>query len=236
MALLRVIDFETTSMPPDADVIESAYVDLFNDKDGCWSIKDGWDGWDEKLVKSDRPVEIGARATHHISDKEIQSGIPWDDARDILCANSPDAYVAHNADFEKQFFDSPDFQWIDTWKCALALYPDAPSFSNQALRYYLPNCDLGDLAMPPHRALPDCWTTAAIVEEMLCHESAATLIEISKLPPAWPTMPFGRHYGEKWEALPSDYLRWITRCKDLKEGVMECAKRELQRRANKLPD
>ena len=46
------------------------------------------------------------------------------------------AIAAHNADFETKFFE-PMLPVICTYKAALRVWPDAPSHSNGALRYWL---------------------------------------------------------------------------------------------------
>jgi exodeoxyribonuclease X len=236
MPIIRVVDFETTGFPPNAEVVESAFVDVVR-HDGAraiprhiWQVKDT----DTDLVRGTLRSDIGALSTHHIhEDERERDGITWDEAREKLIAGSPDAYCAHNADFEREFFDFDGARWIDTWRCAMILFPDAPSHSNQGLRYFLEGCDPGELGMPPHRALPDCHVTALILIHMLARATGQELVQWSREAPRWPTCPFGKHAGQKWADLPTDYLQWILRGKEFKPGIKECAQREVDRRSGR---
>jgi len=219
--MIRVIDFETTGLPPEADVVEAAFVDVFdgNRIDGA--------GWSE-VVCSTRPVSVEARAAHHISDAEIAYGIPWVDAQLELAAIDT-VYCAHNADFEKAFFNPEGSHWIDTYKCALRLWPDAPKHTNQVLRYFLDGCDPGEAGMPPHRARPDCHVTARILIRALRVADVGTLKAWSAEPPLLPRVPMGKHFGKPWSEVPMDYLEWATR-QDFDGGVAHTVKVELAKR------
>lgn len=201
--MIRVIDFETTGFPPDADVIEAAYVDVMEGDTSqihAFSV----------LVKSARPVSVEARAAHHIMDEEIAKGLEWKRVQEYLIENSP-VFCAHNASFEKEFFNPPGSKWIDTYKCALRLWPDAPKHTNQVLRYYLEGCDPGQVGFPPHRALPDCHVTARILVKCLGMVPIAQLFVWSDEPPLLTKVPMGKHFGKLWSTVPTDYLEWCTK-------------------------
>lgn len=222
--MIRVIDFETTGLPPEASVVEAACVEvslihkLVNRN--TWSA----------IIRTDRPVSVEARAAHHISDKEIAAGIPWEDASDRLDAGQDgQLFCAHNADFEKSFFNPPGSHWIDTYKCALRLWPDAPKHTNQVLRYFLEGCDPGELGMPPHRALPDCHVTALILIRCLQSASIEQLVVWSAEPPLLPRVPMGKHFGKPWSEVPTGYLEWATR-QDFDAGVAHTVRVELAKR------
>lgn len=221
--IIRVIDFETTSLPPEASVCEAAFVDVDTDAP---AIGSAW----HALVKPTTPMTIEARAVHHITDVEIeQDGIDWGQAQAVLTHGEPVAYAAHNAEFEQAFFAPDGAQWIDTWKVGLRLWPDAPSHSNQVLRYFL-DLDLGDEAMPPHRALPDAWVTAHILAIALGAATLADLIEWSREPAYLTKLNFGKHRGSRFADVPRDYLEWITRQQDMDAAVLAAARRELAAR------
>lgn len=240
---IRVIDFETTGQPPEAEVVEAAYQDVILTPPEAIEtlnrIEVGNEQWPDDLMGSswaslvrneNWPVSIEARAAHHISDVEInERGISWDEARVALVAGSPDLYCAHNANFEREFFDAEGLRWLDTLKIAYRLFEDAPSFSNQGLRYFLEQCDPGQAGMPPHRALPDCVVTARILVRCLRAAPLATLLRFSEEPAMPPTIRFGKHRGKKWCDAPADYLRWMLR-QDFDDDVKHCARTELARR------
>ena len=229
--ILRVIDFETTGIPDDDrehSVCEFGFVDV------CAETKEILKAHGQ-LVRPTTEMDIQARATHHIDPNEaIEKGLPWDNAHNILEreSNGDDTtiiFVAHNADFEKQFFNPDGAKWIDTYKVALKLLPDAPAHNNQFLKYFLGIQDKPE-HHPPHRALPDCHVTAQVLLR-LADESATfnEMIHISKQPPYLTRIGFGKHKGEKFDDLPYDYCQWLSRQTDMDEGV-KCA---VQRRLDK---
>ena len=221
MKIIRVIDFETTGLPPDASVCEAAFVDV---NASPTFLMGKW----HHLVQPTTPMSLGARATHHITDDEIaETGITWKDACGFLAEETPDIYAAHNADFEKAFFNPEGSRWIDTWKVALRLWPESPSHSNQVLRYYL-NLIVGSEAMPPHRALPDAWVTAHILIAAAQVTSLDGMLKWSDEPPYLTKLTFGKHRGQLFSAVPKDYLEWIIK-QDMEPGVIAAARRELQK-------
>jgi len=217
--IIRVIDFETTGLPPDASVCEAAFVDLVGEPP---VIQRDW----RNLVKPTTEMSLEALAVHHITEEEASSsGISWDQAQATLMAEDPNIFAAHNADLERAFFDPEHSLWIDTWKVGLRLWPDAPRHTNQVLRYYL-KLDVGVRAMPPHRALPDAWVTAHILAEALKTKSVDDLLRWTDEPPYLTTVHFGKHSGKLFSEVPRDYLEWILR-QDMEPGVIAAAKREL---------
>lgn len=221
MTILRVIDFETTGVDDPCSVVEAAYYDYDPER----RVPAG--GW-SSLVVPQHPIDVRARAVHHISYEEASDiGISWDCAvRKLEDCDDDVIYVAHNADFERRFFNPEGSKWICTYKCALRAWPDAPGHGNQVLRYWL-GLDIGDEAMPPHRAMPDCIVTSAILYRLLSGaESANHLMRWTEQPPYLTKIGFGKHRGELFSDLPTDYLRWIIR-QDMDEGVLAAANREL---------
>lgn len=216
--ILRTIDFETTGLPENGEqsVIESAYVDI--GADNLEYIKE-----QQCIVKPSTSIDIMAQAVHHISQDICDNyGHDWEleVKPDLTSCKEADVliYVAHNADFEKAFFNPKGSIWIDTYKVALKLYPDAPSHSNQVLKYYL---GIEDMAIhhPPHRALPDCRVTVEILKRMREHITFNEMVKISKEPPYLTRIGFGKHKGERFEDLPQDYLGWLSKQADMDEGV-----------------
>ncbi len=219
--MIRVIDFETTGLPPEADVVEAAFVDVCDGAMiGSWT----------SLVKPTRPISVEARAAHHLSDEEVARGEDWHTTQVILHGgNTQKTFAAHNADFERAFFDPPGSRWVDTYKCALRLWPTSPKHTNQVLRYFLEGCDPGELGMPPHRSLPDCYVTGLVLVRCLERESLDQLIAWSNEPPLLPRVPMGKHFGRPWSEVPTDYLEWAMR-QDFDAGVAHTVRVELERR------
>lgn len=219
--MIRVIDFETTGLgPEDSCVCEAAFVQI---EEGP-TITDRW----ESLVKPTTAMDLSALATHHITIDEAESGgIPWDEAVEWLTSGvAPIHYAAHYADFDRGFFNPAGAYWIDTYKVALRLWPDSPSFSNSVLRYYLElKLDAKD-AMPPHRAGPDAWVTANILLKALEKADLRQLIQWSNEPAYLTKIGFGKHRGKRFDELPRDYLEWLLRS-DMEPAVHAAARRVL---------
>lgn len=226
--IIRVIDFETTGIPDDEtehSVVEAAWID-YDAESKKFIVEKVY------IVKPETPMDITAQAIHHISyDEAMDSGRRWEFVESDMGLHGDDEtliYVAHNADFERQFFQGAEgAKWIDTYKVALKLYPDAPSHNNQVLKYYLGIPDEPD-HHPPHRAFPDCKVTAEILFKMAENMKFNEMIKISREPPYLTRIKFGKHKGEKFEDLPRDYLEWLKKQEDMDDGVKAAVGRFLK--------
>jgi exodeoxyribonuclease X len=113
---------------------------------------------------------------------------------------------------------------ICTYRCAKQLWPEAPSFSNQTLRYHLKLFkEPAPKAMPPHRAAADVWVTAHILLKMLRERSVKELLELTKAPILLRTVHFGKYRGEEWSKVPKPYLHWILK-QDFDRDVVHTAR------------
>lgn len=214
MQKVRVIDFETTGMPDDAvkAICEVGYTDLTAD----WQL--GPTG--AFLVNPGHPIPPQTRAVHHISDDDVAGAVSPDVAMRTLMVDmdEADVFAAHNCKFEQAFFGGGSRRWICTMQCAKHLFPDAPGFSNQVLRYWLNlDADMEDVsrAMPPHRAGPDTYVTALLLVRLLTLSSVDELVRLTTAPVILRDVTFGKHRGMKWADLPWDYLNWVATKSDL---------------------
>lgn len=226
--LVRVIDFETTGLPPDASVCEIGWCDVII---GSGPTQIG--PVQSILTNPGRPMPVEAMAVHHILDRDVV-GAPSPDRAFLKLADGPDAFAAHNASFERAFFTGGERPWICTYRCGLRAWPDAPSHSNQALRYFLTLCIDDEKAMPPHRAGPDAYVTAHILRALLGIRPLADLTTWTKEPALLTKCGFGKHRGAKWSDVPSDYLDWLLRQKDMGEDIHHTARHHLRQRV-KVP-
>lgn len=225
--IARVIDFETTGTPEDehAEIIEFGRIDV------DLATRDLSNPW-QAFASPRGPIPAVTKAVHHIVEADV-AGAPtardlWDQFFDE-CSDE-DVLVAHNAKFEQHFTPDNGRPWICTYKVARVLWPDAPTHSNQGLRYWL---DLNiDPAGPPHRALPDAFVTAHILRHMLTLKSADEMIRISKYPALLKVMNFGKHRGTTFEQAPIDYLEWIRDKSDMDEDTKFSAKYWIKKRTS----
>lgn len=227
---IRVLDFETTGTQEDADaeVIEMGRIDL---DPATGLISNSW----ETFCRPQNGIPPVTRAVHHITDAEVEPAPPARECWDQLFADlgDGDPVCAHNNKFELAFVppDYRDRPWICTYKVALVAWPDAPGHSNQVLRYWLGIDKLPDfspaLAQPPHRALPDSYVTAFILRELLKFKTIPEMLTISSYPAVLRKVSFGKHRGQRYSEVPSDFLEWMLTT-DMDEDRKFTARRELQ--------
>lgn len=226
--LIRCIDFETTGIPTEEDAQAICEIGFTEIVDGVVSAQTF-----AMLTFPGRPMPVEAQAVHHISDADLVGAMPITDGLQMLMRGPPDFFAAHNAEYEQAFFRGADVPWIDTYKVALRLWPESPSHSQQVLRYYL---DLGcdrERAAPAHRAGPDSYVCAMLMQRILQDGSATIeqMVKWSKGPPLLHRVTFGKHKGMLWDDLPVDYLQWIANKSDMDAGTKANARHRLKQRA-----
>lgn len=219
MEVIRVIDFETTGMPPDASVCEAGRQDILADGTFC--------GCDSVLVNPGCPIPPEAKAVHHIDELLVADAPAFSEILEWM-TDGADLFAAHNAAFERSFFDGGGKPWICTLKVARRVWPDAPGHGNQVLRYWrnLP-LSLAN-AQPPHRALPDAYVTAWLLRDLLkAGTSIDDMVQWTEEPSLLPRVTFGKHRGKMWSEVPGDYLEWIVTKSDLDEDTKFTARHHM---------
>lgn len=227
MTTIRCIDFETTGIPTEADhdhaIVEIGMCDVIVTQ-----------GFPPVLGKTTstlcdplRTIPHEAMAVHHITDDMVK-GAPGS----IDDLGTPDYFAAHNADYEQQFFGTGR-PFICTWKVALRLWPEASSHGLQFLRYHLGLNPNADECQPPHRAGPDAYLCAVLMDRILMEGRASLddMVRWSSGPALLPRITFGKHKGLKWEEAPTDYLDWIVNKSDMDRDVKANARHHLKARA-----
>ncbi|MBY0284165.1 MAG: 3'-5' exonuclease [Sphingomonas sp.] len=208
--IIRVIDLETTGQaPPAHGVCEIGWQDVALGADGRWAL---YGDGGALYVNPGRPIPPITQAIHHILDEQVADAPFWHDVARPVLDPWPRrvALAAHRADFEQKFCTASlthGADWICTWKCALRLWPDSPSFSNQVLRYWRrPDGLEHERGLPMHRAFPDSYVTAHHLRDMLNAVGVAQLIEWSKLPGLLPRVRNGPDRGKEWRELEEEAL------------------------------
>ncbi|TVV74894.1 3'-5' exonuclease [Sphingomonas solaris] len=229
---IRVVDLETTgSRPPAHDVCEVGWQDVALSPAGRWEVTDGRGA---HYVHPGRAIPPVTQAIHHIRDEDVAGAPRWRDiAPSVLRPDPrPIALAAHRAAFEQRFCTSPlsgGADWICTWKCALRLWPDSPSFSNQVLRYWRRPAGLDhETGLPAHRAFPDAYVTAHHLRDMLAQASVAQLLAWSAAPGLLPRVPAGPDRGRPWRELDDAALARLAADRD--EDIRYSADHERTRR------
>lgn len=231
MTTIRIIDFETTGMEPPAEVVEVGYCDLEGDV-GFWE-PDRPISWLCSVLEI--PPEV--RAIHHITMEESSGFPPFDREAFISQSKHCGAIAAHNMDFEQKFLQNSEIPAICTYKSALRVWPDAPSHSNGALRYWLEDQGklslIHDLAMPPHRSAPDAYVTAHILKALFATGATGKeMVAWTKEPRLFPKCPIGEQWrGKPWVEVDAGFLGWMLRQPTMEEDLKWNARREIARRS-----
>jgi exodeoxyribonuclease X len=240
-------DLETLGMAPPLAVIELGWCSLEIGEDGPAHLG-SMSGSELFGIPEGQVMSPDNQAVHHISPQMLE-GRPLFDVREWGGAALNDAThaFAHNAEFEQQWLADldPDLRWICTYKVALRLLPDAPSHSNQCLKYVLGIADV-PAHHPPHRALPDTIVTALVLEQLIrraqqtfrdrgedasLERVLARFVEITGEPRLLPRCPIGQQWkGRPWREVDSGFLSWMLRQPDMEADLKWNAERELTRR------
>lgn len=200
MTALRicVVNLETASNGP-YDVWEIGWQDLTQADDGPWYLSEESG---VLYVNPGRPISPETMAVHHIVDEYVADALMWKLlAPDVLQPQGGiAALTAHRAAFEQRYCSprqSGGAPWICTWKCALRLWPQLQSLSNQMLRYQrMPAGLVHSVGLPAHRAFPDAYVTAHHLRDMVKLASLEQLLEWSKEPGLLPGFPAGSERGK----------------------------------------
>jgi exodeoxyribonuclease X len=225
--IIRCIDFETTGIPTEEDkhaIVEIGWCDL--DVDGT-TDRTHIGGFDWALCDPGRPIPPEAMAVHHITDEMVKGATGG-----VHLLGEPAYFAAHRADYERSFFETT-IPFICTYKVALRVWPDLPAHGLQFLRYALALPVEGELPMP-HRAGPDAYLCALLLEKIIDTANTVTLEDMvrwSSGPALLPRVNFGKHKGAKWEDVPIDYLEWVANKSDLDRDVKANARHHLKARA-----
>jgi exodeoxyribonuclease X len=205
--VIRVIDLETTgSRPSDSGVVEIGWQDVLVSEGP--PILLGPPG--ALLVDPGVPISPQTAAIHHIIDEDVAGSPAWlEAAARILRPEDPglhiEAFAAHRASFEQRWCTdrlTGGQPWICTYKSALRIWPDAPSHSNQSLRYWRKPAGLDRATgMPAHRAGPDAYVTAHHLRDMIEAAGLAALLEWSAEPALFVRVPYGPERGQRFDAL-----------------------------------
>lgn len=220
---VAVVDTETTGVEKDCAVCEIGAVNEY------FSF--------ETLVNPGRPIPPDASAVHHICDADVEGFMNEHDALhslwDNLRYNDISVLVAHNAGYDQPIIERviQGYEWICTYKCALWLWPDAPSHKNEALCYWLGLGDNGRrFSQGSHSALHDARRTYLLLNKMLELTTLEQLIAWTKLPKEIRKLPFGKHIGKTWAEVDYGYLKWMTGQPDMDPDMLYHAKAEIKRR------
>lgn len=214
-----IIDTETTNADENAEVIEAAWIDCYDDgRPGGYSYCERF--------KPEGVIAFGAMATHHIIPDDLISCRPSSEFQ------LPDAdfVIGHNVDFDCRVMEKADINIISRHLkriCTLALsrylWPELDSHKQGAVMYFLFGADAQEMVKGAHNALEDVRMCQMIFKSCVC-ELAQRGIACDTFEEIWqasetariPTiMTFGKHKGMAIKDVPYDYVLWLLKQPDI---------------------
>jgi hypothetical protein len=120
----------------------------------------------------------------------------------------------------------------ETWPALVAAVTDLDGALTGVLRTWLARDGSGKAPLAtPRRAL-----TAAVFNQIAKHATWPQIVRWSSEPALLSVFRFGKHRGERFDAVPEDYLRWVVEEQhELREEVRASARYWLDRRASNGP-
>lgn len=134
--------------------------------------------------------------------------------------------VAHNAPYDRGVtlnyhgYDAYKDNWLCTMRIAKRLYMGDESVTQFNLPYlrYRFELDIPE-GIDAHRASADCIVAAKLLEYLILEIDRLEVLdksrpykeqimEWSNQPVFIPKMNFGKHAGQKWDEIPTDYIKW----------------------------
>jgi exodeoxyribonuclease X len=218
--MLRVIDTETCGLQ--GGVVEVASVDVI-DGQIVNPMSD--------LISPDRPISRQAMAVHRITEAMVIGKPTIEQAIDRY-HGSP-FYVAHNASFDRRMLPEMHGEWICTMTLARQLWPGI-KYGNQALRHSLKLEVTPPAELHAHRALYDCYVTAALlirIMETSGWDAAQMMQRCQPAEQSGDVLPFGKYRGQAVAVIARKdpgYLKWmLDNVKDLRPPLRQALRKYL---------
>jgi exodeoxyribonuclease X len=214
-----ILDTETTGTTDDDKVIEFALTERMAAPRALTDVSVV--GHTVYRYSTDRPISLGAMATHHIIDDDLVGFPPFIGFEPA--AQGIYYIVGHNVDFDWRMLGRPKVRRICTLALARSLWPEIDSHSLGAMVYHLSRNKLlaRDMVKGAHSAVADI----RMILDVLLPEIQIKLLprgatwedlwmvsEDARVPKV---MPFGKHKGVPLGDVPGDYKRWLLKQDDV---------------------
>ncbi|NIF20301.1 exodeoxyribonuclease X [Candidatus Pantoea multigeneris] len=220
--MFRIIDTETCGLQ--GGVVEVASVDVIDGR----IVNPMSD-----LVLPDRPISREAMAVHRITEAMVAGKPPIEVV--IPRYHGSAFYVAHNASFDRRMLPEMPGEWICTMMLARQLWPGI-KYGNQALRHSLKLDVTPPADLHAHRALYDCYVTAALLIRILETSGWDAQQLVTRSQPAaaqGDVLPFGKYRGQSVAVVARKdpgYLRWmLDNVSDLRPPLRQALRKHLSK-------
>ncbi|WP_455923314.1 3'-5' exonuclease [Pseudomonas putida] len=165
--------------------------------------------------KPAKAIELGALATSHILDEELE-GCP---AHDTFVLPGDTAYlIGHNVDYDWGVIGRPDLKRICTAALSRRLWPDADTHTQSAMIYLHYRSEAAALLRNAHAALDDVKNCRLLLVKILDALAEDLGRPVSSWDELWeiledarvPTIiRFGKHAGSAIKDIPASYKSWL---------------------------
>lgn len=212
-----VFDTETTGFN-EAEVIEAAWVELE------WPPSvDSIISQFESRYRPSKPIELGAKSTHHILDEELADCAP---SSSFALPEGVSYILGHNVDYDWDVAGKPDIKRICSLALARKYLPGLDSHTQSALIYHFYRdapSTARDMVKNAHSALPDV-INCVIVFKFIIDLMLAEGIKLDSWEDLWGAseearipeiIAFGKHKGDHMRDVPRSYKQWLLRQDDL---------------------
>lgn len=203
-----IFDTETTGFK-EPQVIQAASTEVQLDGSFSW-VK-------SKFFRNTKPIELGAMATHHLTEETLADYEPWE-AGNLLDFVPEGIMIGHNIDFDWEVVGKPPLLRIDTLAIARVLWPEIDSHSQTALLYFAYGSKVSAMAYDAHNAAADVHNLAQLWMDLFLPaidpqfkaswEGLYAFAEDCRLPRV---MSFGKYKGLPVAEVPVDYVLWYMR-------------------------
>lgn len=231
--MILILDTETTGREP-PEVIELAYnvLDPLND----WRF-------DHSNLYRFKPVHgscLGALATHHILDSELEDEPPSLQAGTRLPEGTT-YIIGHNIDYDWKALGQPPVKRICTLAMSRHLWPDLDSHRLGSMVYHLWPHEAKEMLTVPanggfglHSAQFDTDLCTSIFHKILeqvtpqltTPQQVWEFSERARIPTV---ISFGKHRGTRIADLPLDYKTWMLRQADMDPYVLQAVRESIRR-------
>ncbi|WP_434513813.1 3'-5' exonuclease [Dechloromonas sp. ARDL1] len=218
-----IFDTETTGIN-EPEVIEAAFLSILNP----FSL--GITSEYCQRFKPSKRIELGALATHHILDEDLDDCPPSSEFR---LPNGIEYIIGHNVDYDWKVIGEPPVKRICTLALCRHLFPEADSHSQSAMIYLFRRATARDKLKNAHAALDDVKNCRIILDVVLdkmgatqetTWEDVWLFSEKARIPTV---MTFGKHKGEAIANIPIDYKAWLLRQPDVDPYLVKALRGEL---------
>ena len=204
-----ILDTETTGLV-DPEVVEVAWVKPHSPDNLICDLTF------ISRYKPTKPIELGALATHHILDEDVEFCQP---SSTFALPEDCHYIIGHNVDYDWKAIGSPLVKRICTLALCRHFYSNLDTHTQSAMIYHLERERARDLLHVVHAAMEDVMNCRIVLEHLLkatmgtvtTWEQLWKLSDIARIPVK---APFGKYKGQPISAIPRQYVMWAQKQPD----------------------